>query len=110
MLVSMGRWLKAADRTLLKDGIVMLQPVAMRFPNRYSIYSPSRLSPPKAVSYVEFLERYANQPIGIRICFDEMPSPATILDRSELLTGYGFGLDCWYIVIGYYGPHDIPCE
>jgi hypothetical protein len=90
---------EAARRIPTQDGIVILQPVAMRIPNRHSVYSPSRLRSRRKVSYDEFLARYANHPYAIRICFDETPSPATIFERSELLTAYGCGLDCWYIVV-----------
>jgi len=85
---------------------VVLQPVTMRIPNSHGVYSPSRLRTPKVVSYDEFLKRYANHPTGIRVCFDEILSPATILERSELVTAYGFGLDCWYIVVGYSDPEN----
>jgi hypothetical protein len=90
---------EVAGQIRTQEGMVILQPVTMRIPNRHSVYSPSRLRPRKKVSYDEFLVRYANHPHGIRICFDETPSPATIFERSELVTAYGYGLDCWYIVV-----------
>jgi hypothetical protein len=89
-----------------ENGIVVLQPVAMRVPNSHSVYSPSKLRSPEAVSYEEFLARYANHPRAIRICFDETPSSTTIFERSELITAYGLGLDCWYIIAGYYSAEN----
>lgn len=77
---------------------VILQPVVMRIPNRHGIYSPSKFTPKKEISYEKFLSRYADHPRRIRICFDEIPSPDTLLQKSELVTAYGFGLDCWYII------------
>ncbi|UCG12285.1 MAG: hypothetical protein JSU72_17585 [Deltaproteobacteria bacterium] len=86
------------DQIRPNGGTVILQPIAMRIPNSHGVYSPSQLRPQKAVSYEEFLARYANHPRGMRVCFDEIPTPTTIIERSELVTAYGFGLDCWYVV------------
>jgi hypothetical protein len=72
----------------------------MRIPNSYDVYSLSQLRPLVVVSDKEFLARYANHPVGVRVCFDEAPIPATIVQRSEFVTAYGFGLDCWYVVVG----------
>jgi hypothetical protein len=85
-----------------KGGIVILQPITMRIPNSHGVYSPSKLRPPKLISHEEFLSRYANHPKGMRVCFDETLSPATIFERSELITAYGFGLDCWYIIVSHH--------
>jgi hypothetical protein len=90
---------ETADQDHPTEGAVILQPVTMRVPNTHGIYSPSKLRPLKAVSYEEFLSCYAIHPRGIRICLDETASPATIFQKSKLITAYGFGLDCWYIVI-----------
>lgn len=81
-----------------EERVVILQPIAMRIPNRQGIYSPSKLKPKKEVSYKEFLARYADHPRKIRICFVETPSPDMLLQRSEFITAYGNELDCWYIV------------
>jgi hypothetical protein len=80
---------------------VVLQPVAMRFPNRHNIYSPSKLRPKRQISYEEFLTRYADYPRKILVCFDESPCSTVTLERSELITAYGFGWDCWYVVEAY---------
>jgi len=89
---------EGVDQTCPRQRMVILQPIVMRIPNSRNVYSPSRLRPKKEISYNEFLAQYANQARGIRICFEETPSPATIFQRSELITAYSFGLDCWYIV------------
>lgn len=98
-----NRQLKTVGKIRPQNGIVILQPVAMRIPNSHGVYSPSKLRSKKAMSYEEFLARYANHPRAIRICFDETPSSATIFERSESITAYGLGLDCWYIITGYHG-------
>lgn len=82
-----------------KERVVILQPVAIRIPNSHNVYSPSQLKPQKVLSYEEFLACYADRPKEIRVCFDEIPSLATIYEKSELVTAYGFGLDCWYIIV-----------
>jgi hypothetical protein len=99
-----------ADQTHLEGGTVILQPITMRIPNCHGVYSPSQLRPPKVVSYEEFLARYADRPIGIWVCFDETPAPATINERSKLVTAYSFGLDCWYIVAAYPSDDNTPSE
>jgi hypothetical protein len=85
-------------KTQPAERVVILQPIAMRVPNRYGIYSPSKLKPKREISYREFLSCYADHSRKIRVCFDETPSASTIFQRSELITAYGSGLDCWYIV------------
>lgn len=101
---------ETADQAYSKEGMVVLQPVAMRIPNSHNVYSPSKLRPQKGVSYEEFLARYANHPRGIRICFDEILSPVTIFQRSALVTAYGFGLDCWYVVAACHDAKSDPSE
>jgi hypothetical protein len=101
---------ESVDKIRPKKGGVILQPVTMRIPNRYSIYSPSRLKPKIAVSYEEFLSQYAKYPRGIHICFDVIPTPDAILQRTKLITAYGFGLDCWYIVAAYYDIENSPSK
>jgi hypothetical protein len=89
---------KTVAKNQVTEKIVILQPITMKIPNKYGIYSPSKLSPQKEINYSEFLSKYADRPKKIRVCFDEAPSPDTILQRSEFITAYGYGLDCWYIV------------
>ena len=88
---------QALNKPASKEAVV-LQPIAMRIPNRYGVYSPSRLRPPKTMLYAEFLSRYADYPLKIRVCFDETPVYDTLLQNSRWVTAYGAGLDCWYIV------------
>jgi hypothetical protein len=101
-----NRQLKTLGKMRPENGMVILQPVAMRVPNSHGVYSPSKLRSKKAMSYEEFLAQYANHPRAIRICFDETPSSTTIFERSELITAYGLGLDCWYIIAGYYSAEN----
>jgi hypothetical protein len=84
-----------------KRGMVILKPITMRIPNTYNVYSPSKLRSQKVVPYEEFLDQFANQPLGIRFCIDDPPCASTIFERSKLTTAYGFGLDCWYIIVDY---------
>jgi len=81
-----------------KDAVVTLQPIAMRIPNRHGIYSPSKIRPQKQISYEDFLSRFADYSRQIRVCFDEKPASETLLANAHLVTAYGSGLDCWYIV------------
>ncbi|MBE7550463.1 MAG: hypothetical protein HS126_05235 [Anaerolineales bacterium] len=94
-----AKYSKALDEINLKEGQVTLQPIVMRIPNSYGVYSPSKLEPQKKIYYEEFLSRYAEYPREIRVCLDETPTPSTLFQRSKLITAYGFGLDCWYIVV-----------
>jgi hypothetical protein len=80
-------------------GTVILQPVAMIIPNRYGVHSQNELKPQKLLTYEEFLSQYADHPRRIRICLDETVPSDTILQRSDLVTAYGSGLDCWYVVL-----------
>ena len=74
---------------------VTLTPLAMVRPNSKGIYAPSRLRQPKTISYQEFLKRYADHPMQMSVSFelDGVSNPQTV-------TGYGFGLDCWWMVTG----------
>ena len=89
----------SASKVQPKEGIVILQPVAMSVPNRHHIYGPSKLEPQKAIRYAEFLVRYADHPRKIRICFAETSSVEEMLRQANLVTAYSFGADCWYIVM-----------
>lgn len=91
--------LKSTPDICLKEGVVVLQPLAMTVPNRHGIYSPSKLEPKKEISYKIFLAQYADYPQKIRVCFDEAFSSEALLQKSEWVTAYGFGLDCWYMVV-----------
>jgi hypothetical protein len=92
-----------------EECIVTLQPLAMRIPNKYGIYAPSKLRPLKKISYEEFLSRYADYPRALRVCFHEASSSQVLLEKSEWVTAYGFGLDCWYRIIST-GNKDNPCQ
>jgi hypothetical protein len=70
----------------------------MRIPNSQGVYLPSKLRPKKKVTHKEFLYRYADHSREIRVCFDEAASSNTLLLKSELVTAYGFGFDCWYTI------------
>lgn len=54
-------------------------------------YSPSRITPSKEVSQEEFMERYADFPLAIRV---DMNRDGNV----ESVTAYSHGLDCWWIV------------
>lgn len=82
----------------LRNKQIVLQPLAMRVPNAHNVYSPTQLIPKKVMNPAEFLARYADHARSIRVCFDQTPSSDTIFERSENVTGYGFGFDCWYII------------
>lgn len=83
----------------LKQGSIILQPIAMRIFNSDGIYLPNRRRSQKEVSYEEFLQRYSRHGQKVRVCFDENPSAATLLQHSEWVIAYGFGWDAWYIII-----------
>lgn len=91
-----------ADKPLSPQSKIILQPLAMRIPNRYNIYSASKLEPKKEISYEEFLSRYSDYPKNIRVCFEETASVTALLQRSEWITAYGFGFDCWYVVMSIF--------
>lgn len=81
---------------------IILQPLAMRFPNPEFVYSPSKIRPQKRVSRQEFAEKHGQYPRRIRVCLDWDPKPETIYQRSKMVTVYSFGLDCWYMA--FEGP------
>lgn len=91
--------LDPSDESRVKTRTVALQPVTMRIPNKWGVYSPSILRSEKQISYEEFVSVYAYNFLEIRVCFDNMPSADTIFERSELVKAYGFTRDGWYIVI-----------
>ena len=97
-LIGKSQQLEAGDEVDSTKSKILLHPIAMRIPNEHCVYSPSRLDQIKAVTYQEFLAKYANHPRAIRVCFDDYPSSTSILENSELITAYGFGMDCWYII------------
>ncbi|MCK6628332.1 MAG: hypothetical protein L6R45_24540 [Anaerolineae bacterium] len=88
----------SSTRTNSEQKVVVLQPIAMKIPNRHGIYSLNKLKPKKEINYGEFLTEYSDRPRKIRVCFNEVLSPSTILQQSEFVTAYGYGLDCWYII------------
>ena len=73
-----------------------LQPIAMVRPNGQGIYAPSRIRSIKEMSESEFFERYFSngQPRAIQVSFEEDG-----LSNPQLVTAYGYGLDCWYIEV-----------
>ena len=80
-----------------KERTVTITPVA-RIPTKKCVYTPSRLSQPKTVSYKLFLTRYADNPRPIWVSFE-----ADGKSDPQLVTAYGFSWDCWYIVTGICG-------
>ena len=78
--------------------LVTLQPIVKRIPNSLNVYFPSKLRPKKEISYADFLSRYAQNPKGIHVCFEEAPSIDEMIQKSKYATAYNFGLDCWYIL------------
>jgi hypothetical protein len=93
-----NRRFEIAEEENPENGVVTLQPLAMRIPNSHGVYLPSKLMPKKEVSYEEFLARYAKNSVEIPVCFDEEPSEDTMVDRSQVMNAYGFSHDGWYIV------------
>jgi hypothetical protein len=86
------------EKSLSEDGTMILQPITMSIPNSCGVYSPSKLRSKKEISCEEFLTQYAHYSREIRVCFVENITPETLLQKSEFVTAYGFGLNCWYIV------------
>lgn len=72
---------------------ITLQPIAMCIPTSQFIYAPSRLEPPRQMSYDCFLARYADYPREVLVSFE-----ADGRSRPVRVTAYGYGLDCWWIV------------
>jgi len=91
--------LELVDEIQPKTGMVILQPVVMKVPNSYGVYSPSKLMPTRTISYEKFLSHYSKHPKGLLICFDDVPNLDTILLGTELVTAYSYCLGCWYIVV-----------
>lgn len=71
--------------------MITLQLIVMTRPNGDGIYSVSKLRPCKRVSQQEFMERYADNARAIKVSMNG--------GDPQLMTAYGYGLDCWYIVI-----------
>ncbi|MCB9077974.1 MAG: hypothetical protein H6631_10300 [Anaerolineaceae bacterium] len=82
-----------------EERIVVLQPVTIQIFDGQNIYSPSKLRPIKELPYSEFLEKYADQPNLVRVCFEKTSCSDTLFQNSEVVTAYGVGTDCWYIDI-----------
>jgi hypothetical protein len=98
-VVIQNQQFEVTDELSPNGGAVTIHPLTMRIFNSYGVYFPSKLKPRKVISYDEFLSNYADYPIKMRVCFDEVPSSATMLLRSKLVTAYGLGLDGCYIII-----------
>ena len=73
---------------------VRLQPISMIRPTRENIYTPLRKI--KEIGQVEFLANYADHACTIQVSFEEDG-----ISNPHSITAYGFGLDCWYIVLEY---------
>ena len=90
---------KDSSRYYQKEDVIVLQPVTIQVFDGQSIYSPSKLRPIKKLPYTEFLEKYADQPKLVRVCFDKTRCSDMLFRNSEVITAYGVGTDCWYIDI-----------
>lgn len=77
------------------DLMIKLIPVVMATVTRECIYAPSRLRKPMVISYEEFLKKYAEYAHSIQVSFE--PDGKS---NPQLVTAYGHGLDCWYIIEG----------
>jgi len=86
------------DHLTLEARTVILQAVDMEIPNSQGVYFINNSRPKKKINYKTFLSRYADHPRRIRVCFDGSPSANSLVERSERVTAYSSGLDCWYIV------------
>lgn len=71
-----------------------LQPLAMIAPSTRAIYAPSRLQPTKTITAAEFLESYADHSRVILVS-----NAADGVSDPQRMTAYGFGWDCWYVVV-----------
>ena len=78
---------------------ITLQPVSMRIPTTRGIYQPSKLRPKKTIPYKEFLERYADYPIKMLVCFNDTTDYDTVNREAVVTTAYGYGLDVWYAIV-----------
>lgn len=65
---------------------MILQPVTIKKPGKQDVYSASKLRPQKEISCNEFLAKYAD-------------NARVINYNNSFITAYGYGLDCWYIII-----------
>ena len=70
---------------------VILQPIAMVWPNAAGVYAPSRLQKPKRISEQQFLERYADYGRSVKVSF-----AADGVSNPQDVTAYGRGY--WWIV------------
>ena len=89
---------------------VILQPLAMTTPNQFGIYSPSRIRPKREISYREFLAKFSDHARRIRVFLLDGVNVDSdyLLSRSIVMTAYGFGLNCWYLVDEMKFPKDLP--
>lgn len=68
-----------------------LTPLSMVKPNKDGIYAPSRFRKPKRLSWFEFMRNYTDTQVLVSFAPDGVSNP-------ELMTAYGSGFDCWYLV------------
>lgn len=80
------------------NGRVILQPIAIRIPNKYCIYSLSKLRSTKLMGYEEFWSEYIDQSRKVRVCFEEFIQADKMLLNSAVVKAYGFSYDGWYII------------
>lgn len=73
------------------DRTVTLKPIAMIVPNKEGIYTSNKLEKPKVISQTEFLLKYSDHPKPIKVSEDGK-------NNWQIITAYGYGLDCWYIL------------
>lgn len=97
--------------------IVILQPLAMTIPNQFGIYCPSQIRPKREISYREFLAKFADHARICRVFLLDNRAKGSLrvnidsdylLSRSMIMTTYGFGLDCWYLVDEMKFPKEEP--
>lgn len=87
---------KLSNNQLAKEKKITLCPLAMRIPNEHGIYSLSKLRPKEVIDYTEFQTRFKNNSKRIRVCYEDTLCYDELLEKSEWVTAYGYGLDCWY--------------
>lgn len=76
--------------------MVTLHRVSMVVPTTDCIYAPSRIDTElKRLSECEFLERYADGAQCMLVSFEDDG-----FSNPQRVTAYGYGLDCWWIVVG----------
>lgn len=78
---------------VVQTNTVTLQPLAMVTPTRKGIYAPSRIGKKRIITQVEFLIEFADNPRPLKVSFE--PDGKS---NPQIVTAYGNGLDCWYIV------------